>query len=528
MHYQDVNGNLEQWGRQVHGFQGHGLPALFDEWAHPACYTYQTLQDDPNIREFWGISLDKMWTGLFEAPGGLGGAIWGYVDEIFMLPEPKAGRPFWKEFARTAKPEAYQGNCVGYGEWGIVDIWRRPKPEFWSTKKAYSPVKLLSTQVEDFTSGERLLLPVHNRFDHTNLNEIRAFYTYQGVEKELLPPSLPPHEKGLLLIPAEAWKPGDSVFVRFETRDGALLDAEQLTLGDEIISFPAPKETTPLQVEEDDTRLLVKGNHFEIHFDKTSGLISQVVSNGQVLIEKGPFLHLDINLNHLTGAEVRQKASQFITAEADWVKQEFSCIKEENRVVVSVTGTYRHVQTEIRMLISSTGQMDLYYRVEGAPNGYVREAGLAFGLPESIERMDWRRKGYWSYYEPGAFAGNEGHTSLYTSRQAGYGERPVQEWAFDTHEYYYWADAGTPCRRPLTRMAKGMKENIYYYTLSTGKNDFSVVSENASVACRLNKRADESLVMYANTRWDYPEIAWGNYCKTLEALPCFGKITLQF
>lgn len=528
MHYQDVDGNLEQWGMQVHGFQGHGLPALFDEWAHPACYTYQTLQEDPNIREFWGISLDKMWTALFEAPGGLGGAIWGYVDETFMLPQPKAGQPFWKEFARTAKPEAYQGNCVGYGEWGIVDVWRRPKPEFWSTKKAYSPVRLLRTQVEDFTSGEQVLLPVHNRFDHTILNEIKAFYIYQGNKKEFPLPWLQPHTKGVLSLPAESWKPGEQLLIRFETPDGALLDAEQVTLGDEIISFPCPQAAAPLQVEETEACLLVKGDHFEIPFDKKSGLISQAVSDGQVVIDKGPYLHLDINLNHLTGAEVRQKASQFITAESDWVKQEFSYTADEHRVVVSVSGTYQQVQAEIRMLISSTGQIDMYYRTEGAPNGYVRETGLAFNLPESVNRMDWKRKGHWSYYEPGAFAGNEGNAPLYESRQVGYGEKPVQEWAFDTHEYYYWADAGTHCRQPLTRMAKGMKENIYYYTLSTGKNDFSVVSEKASVACRLNKRADEQLVLYVNTRWDYPEIAWGNYCKTLEAIPCFGKITLQF
>ena len=203
MHYQDVDGNLNQWGRATRNFQGHGIPALFDEWAHPACYTYKTLQDDPNIREFWGISLDKMWSGLFDAPGGLGGAIWGYIDETFMLPEPKMGTSFWKEFARTAKPEDYQGNCVGYGEWGIVDVWRREKPEFWATKKAYSPVRLLTEQVGDYTTGERLVLPVYNRFDHTDLNEIKVRYIYKGIEKETQTTSIAPHQKGVLIIPAD-------------------------------------------------------------------------------------------------------------------------------------------------------------------------------------------------------------------------------------------------------------------------------------------------------------------------------------
>ena len=116
MHYQDVHGNLNQWNRSTRGFEGEGIPAIFDEWAHPACYTYETLQTDPNIREFWGQSLEMMWSGLFDARGGLGGAIWGYIDETFQLPEPKKGTPFWKEFAHTAKPEGFRGNCVGRSE----------------------------------------------------------------------------------------------------------------------------------------------------------------------------------------------------------------------------------------------------------------------------------------------------------------------------------------------------------------------------------------------------------------------------
>lgn len=229
MHYQDVNGNLNQWNRSTRGFQGEGIPALFDEWAHPACYTYATLQEDPNIREFWGHSIERMWSGLFDAPGGLGGAIWGYVDETFMLPEPKVGTAFWKEFARTAKPEDYQGKCVGYGEWGIVDVWRREKPEFWATKKAYSPVRLMTTEVASFLSGQRLLLPLYNRFDHTDLDEIKIRYTYKGVEKELPAPSIAPHQKGLLVIPAETWEEGELLSICFYTATGELLDAEQVS-----------------------------------------------------------------------------------------------------------------------------------------------------------------------------------------------------------------------------------------------------------------------------------------------------------
>lgn len=309
MHYQDVNGNLNQWNRSTRGFQGEGIPALFDEWAHPACYTYATLQEDPNIREFWGHSIERMWSGLFDAPGGLGGAIWGYVDETFMLPEPKVGTAFWKEFARTAKPEDYQGKCVGYGEWGIVDVWRREKPEFWATKKAYSPVRLMTTEVASFLSGQRLLLPLYNRFDHTDLDEIKIRYTYKGVEKELPAPSIAPHQKGLLVIPAETWEEGELLSICFYTATGELLDAEQVSLGSDYHVRLADSEASPvngvLQVEETAGMMTIKGDGFEIPFSKETGLISNATSKGQVIIEKGPFLHLDINLNHLTGAEER-------------------------------------------------------------------------------------------------------------------------------------------------------------------------------------------------------------------------------
>lgn len=534
MHYQDVNGNLNQWNRSTHGFQGEGIPALFDEWAHPACYTYATLQEDPNIREFWGHSIERMWSGLFDAPGGLGGAIWGYVDETFMLPEPKVGTAFWKEFARTAKPEDYQGKCVGYGEWGIVDVWRREKPEFWATKKAYSPVRLMTTEVASFLSGQRLLLPLYNRFDHTDLDEIKIRYTYKGVEKELPAPSIAPHQKGLLVIPAEAWEEGELLSICFYTATGELLDAEQVSLGSDYHVRLAGSEASPvngvLQVEETAGMMTIKGDGFEIPFSKETGLISNATSKGQVIIEKGPFLHLDINLNHLTGAEVRKSARKFLTSDSDWKKQSLTYTRKEGTVEVALSGFYQDVQTDILIRIFPAGEMNVSYVVAGQPNGYLRETGLSFYLPERLDYLQWERKGMWSCYPEGAFAGNTGETSLYNPKQVRYGENPAQSWSADTHNYYYWADAGANCDRPLTQMAKGMKENIYRYTLSaTGvKAGLTVCSPDASLACRTSKRGDGQLMLYINNRWDYPEIAWGNYCKTLEAVPCYGEMKIRF
>ena len=534
MHYQDVNGNLNQWNRSTHGFQGEGIPALFDEWAHPACYTYATLQEDPNIREFWGHSIERMWSGLFDAPGGLGGAIWGYVDETFMLPEPKVGTAFWKEFARTAKPEDYQGKCVGYGEWGIVDVWRREKPEFWATKKAYSPVRLMTTEVASFLSGQRLLLPLYNRFDHTDLDEIKIRYTYKGVEKELPAPSIAPHQKGLLVIPAEAWEEGELLSICFYTATGELLDAEQVSLGSDYHVRLADSEASPvngvLQVEETAGMMTIKGDGFEIPFSKETGLISNATSKGQVIIEKGPFLHLDINLNHLTGAEVRKSARKFLTSDSDWKKQSLTYTRKEGAVEVALSGFYQDVQTDILIRISPAGEMNVSYVVAGQPNGYLRETGLSFYLPERLDYLQWERKGMWSCYPEDAFAGNTGETSLYNPKQVRYGENPAQPWSADTHNYYYWADAGANCDCPLTQMAKGMKENIYRYTLSaTGvKAGLTVCSPDASLACRTSKRGDGQLMLYINNRWDYPEIAWGNYCKTLEAVPCYGEMKIRF
>jgi beta-galactosidase len=141
MHYPEQTGDKEQYGISTSGFGFRNMPVLFDEWIHVSCYNNTTLKEDPNVRDFWGIGLDSAWTRTFEADGGLGGAIWGYIDEVFMLPVDLPGfNEWWGMYDNVNIGSEFSGTAVGYGEWGVIDVWRRRKPEFWNVKKAYSPV----------------------------------------------------------------------------------------------------------------------------------------------------------------------------------------------------------------------------------------------------------------------------------------------------------------------------------------------------------------------------------------------------
>lgn len=532
MHYQDVHGNIDQFGMSTRGYQGHGIPALFDEWAHPACYTYQTLRDDPNIREFWGISMDMMWGGLFPTKGGLGGAIWGYVDETFMIPKQlKKGTSFWKEFAKTAKPAGYQGECVGYGEWGIVDVWRRRKPEFWSTKKAQSPIRLLreGKVIAAFERKQELSFDVYNRFDHTVLDEVKLIYTYQGKKKTVKLPAIQPHAKGAFVVPGEDWQVGQSVQLDFVDAQGRLIDTYVYFLGERPITFPQAAHQGALQLTEDANAFYIKGGGFEIPVSKTSGLIERASKGGRIFIEQGPFLNMDINLNHLTGAEVRKSANKYITVDRDWQKESVQVKLEGQQAAISLVGSYKGLKVFFDITILANGEMKTHYRTTGEPNGYLREIGVRYYLGNIVDQLVWARDGYWNYYPPGDFAGNEGQVSLFSTKQVAYGEKPRTSWNEDTHNYYYWGDPGARSQKPLTQQGKGMKEHVYHYSLQgNGNYVMAVVAAQADVACRMDRLEDERLVLYVNNKWDYPEIAWGNYCKTLEASPCSGAITIRF
>ncbi|HCN85057.1 MAG TPA: beta-galactosidase [Sphingobacteriaceae bacterium] len=505
MHYPKYTGDLFNTigPVTVTDFNSNKIPGIFDEWAPVPMYANNIQKEDPNIREFWGKSLDLMWEGVFNAKGGLGGAIWGMVDETFMLPD----------------------TIVGFGEWGIVDRWRRKKPEFWSTHKAYSPVRLLKTSISDFIPNQVLQIPVYNRFDHTWLNEVKLTYTYNGKTVSLICPGISPHSKGLIALSPANWAPGDSILLKF-SRNNVTFDEYIITLGEKT----SPKDIFipggDIQVKETADAIIVEGRNFRFPFSKGNGLLNSAEFNSKVVIRSGPYLNFSA-----TGANKNTQA---------WEFKKISYSKAPGIATVFISGSSNGIQVQFTLRINGNGYMAVNYAVDHLPSGLLKESnfilpgllkesGVKFILPESFDRLGWNREPYWSYYPEGDFGASKGNVSLYQSKPVSYRKKPGNEWQFDDRNFYYFSLRGSDNSRPFTNVAKSMKENIrsYQLTSSQGGEGIEVVSKEAKVACRVNRDKNQRITLYANTLWDYPEIRFGNYSKDILAEPHTGVIYFQ-
>lgn len=373
-------------------------------------------------------------------------------------------------------------------------------------------------------------LDVYNRFDHTDLAETKAIVKYRNEEMLIDMPHAAPHSRSTLRIPAKDWQSGDSLTVEITDAGGLMIDRYVFTIGADHQPAVRPGAVaSPLHVADSAGCIVVENSSIRVPFSKVTGLITAATVNGDTIIEQGPYLNADINYNHLTGAEVRNAADHLVVDHADWTKKSVTArLLPSGNAAVEIVGYYKQVDVRYQIVITPDGEMAIDYETQGLPDGYLRETGLAFILPENYERLRWERQGYWDNYPADAMSGNTGDAAIYDTLSHRYGCRPPHsDWASDVKNFYYWADRGTNAAKPLTMRAKAMKENIIRYDLVKPSGvSLSVASSAADVACRIDKSDGEALILYADNHWDYPEIAWGNYCRAMSPLPCHAGITL--
>ncbi len=508
MHYPRLTGDLNQYGKTTKGFGYKEMPVIFDEWAHVAAYNNQTINEDPNIRNFWGQSLDKMWSKTYDADGGLGGAIWGMIDETFMLPKNLDGfRDWWGINDKSVLP--YQGNNVGYGEWGIVDVWRRKKPEFWNTKKAYSPIKILKRTIEYFENGSEIQIPIYNRFDHTNLNEITIEYKYKDSTFILNPVDLDPHKKGMLVLPITQWDSDKKIAIDFYDNSGNLIDSYNIKqqVNAEIKSL-IEVSSDKITITNTNEILVVHTNNGDLYFDKESGLLTKMMNGTKEISISGP------HMTYRTKGDEKTYSTNYINSYGkDWELKKFNYELKENRVVISLKGTYNKIKASFDIRVDANGNITTSYSYDKLPKEYVRELGVKYSFDPVFDALVWERNTYWSAYPKDHLSAASGKVSLYTNILNSYRTVPKKPWILDTKSFYY-NGIDDETNESLTYIASAAKENVFEYSLLKDDKKWLTVNGKGEVSCRLEKNG-KSLGLYLNNEMDYVDLSWGNYQRNI-------------
>jgi hypothetical protein len=474
-HYPQVDGDLTS----------KDFPKLNDEYAHISCYNHETLMRDPGVRNFYGRSIKQFWENCYAADGCLGGAIWAGFEEVFMLPRAP----------------------VGYGEWGIVDGWRRPKPEYWLTKKAYSPVRIIDGEIPNVPgAGIPLEIPVKNWFNHTNLGELKIVWTVGKVSGEIHGVNLGPGGEGSLSVAGRGWQAGEVLNLKFMRAGGMLVDEFNLRIGKRTANFSDEKGPAP-KIAEDARSLTVQGSDFTVVFSKVTGLIAEGTFRGKRIIESGPFVNL--------GSD----------SLPPWWMTSMSHSTTPDAAVINMAGAYMArngggdvlgVEFEIRL--DGQGLMTTQYALRGQPKD-MSEVGITFTLSRSINRLTWDRKALWSAY-PSDHIGRPQGMAL---RDPGgpaetYRREPKGPWSQDSKDFFLYGpdDPGGLG----THDFRSLKENIWHASCVLAGTDLRVRAESdGTAAVRAEVLPDGKVRFHIDNLWGYPDLAWGNYAPPINLPP---------
>ncbi|HEV2398796.1 MAG TPA: glycoside hydrolase family 2 TIM barrel-domain containing protein [Candidatus Sulfotelmatobacter sp.] len=384
------------WDESFCIFQGHLWGDTREMWL------------DPGDRDYYIAPLIDIWDAVQASKNVQGSMIWAWIDDIFLVP----GRD--SEYGRSGigRPEHPLDSIyhvpgrgiVGDAPWGIVDGWRRKKPEFWHVKMLMSPVHMTQRALPGWAPGSPASFTIDNRYDFTNLSEIRLEWSI-GTHHGLLHPDVAPHtSKAITLTLPSDTKAGDYVSLRW-TGDGGLVAPFRIRLGTPPVIRPNTDHPHPVRYIHDSSWLegpleRFLGDNFEIAFDAPSGFIKRALVDGHSVIYGTPKLHV---------LPIQESLREVPLVESWRLLHPLEIRTIGDTYEVVEMGTYREWAGELRFRIFPDGGLAVNYDFTYTGSDLrARETGLQFGVPLWCDRLDWKRRGEWSVYPDDHIGRNEG------------------------------------------------------------------------------------------------------------------------
>jgi beta-galactosidase len=407
---------------------------------------------DPGVRDYYAVPLPAIYARMMRSENIAGSQIWAWSDDIFCVPHRGL------EYGRGATPCHFIENAyrlpdrglVGDAPWGVVDGWRRKKPEYWITKKLHSPVKLKEGPLPLPSAGLPIRVAVENQYDFTDLSELTIRWQLGG-ESGSAHASIPPHTEGAIEIePTHAPKAGDVLALEFFDAQGRQVDAYRFPFGHARLRMPVLRGSgsTPLRILRENLLsgpgIRVVGQDFELAFDQASGRLRRAVGFGQVLLLECPLLQL------LPAASPNAPLPNRLT----WQLRQLRIEPEGTNVRVKIEGGYDHFDGSYDLLLTPTGELTTQaaFRYSGEKL-LAREIGLGFSVPKDCDLLRWERQGDWSVYPDDHIGRPFGETRAFAAHAEGL--PPTWPWAADnspmgcndfrgTKRHIYWASISYP------------------------------------------------------------------------------------
>ena len=446
-------------------------PVLINEYFPPQTFVFaDELRLNPGLDVVnWSSGQNaptSHWNQIYKSDRLIGGAIWAGIDEEFYFADDMV---------------------TGYGPWGFVDVWRRPKSLWWDAKRIHSPIWIPTRRVNYNPGQQTVHIPVENRYSFTDLGELSIAWEVKGRGKDALTGSgeckvnLPPQENNTIEVPIPQNTPSGSLLIlRFFDSQGELVTAHGITLGDAPATPPLlyPRAGCP-EWNDDGQVITVKGNSFQVKVIRASGEIVQ--GDGELSVpllglptlfvsrkeDKSPF-----NPNGLPYAQYPDATSRKIDSVT---------VKEhDSALLITVQDRFTDFKGSIEILLDKEGCGAITFDYVYSGDIFtVSELGLRFSLEERGQEIRWRRRTEWDVYPEDHIGRPEGRALARMDEKSGmvgfppYPSKPAWPWHLDENEYG-------------TRDFRASKYHIYEAALVAPDGSGIVVNSDGAANVRAN------------------------------------------
>jgi hypothetical protein len=353
-------------------------------------YVPSEIFTDPGLRDLWGILLSEMVDRIEKSPGCAGGAIWSGIDDEFEVPG---------------------GPLEGYGFWGVMDAWRREKPETFLVRKAYTPVRVSTRQLP--LGPGPLRVEVENRYNFINLREVKIAWRL-GDERGTVRADIPAHQTGQITIdPKSQRQAGRKLRLAFTDPRGFVCESIELPFESAVVAKPAPTPAAGwLKLQTGPESFTITGDRLSCEIDRRTGRINQAVCGGETILVGGPVLMV---LPILDGPSLPGDLTAFGPFNpvcTNWQARSVTATNDDQgAVTVKVEGEYTEAAGVYTLRFTPGGGLETQYQFTSRRVVKTRQVGMVYYAARGFDTLSWERKAPWSAYPADHIGRPVGHAA---------------------------------------------------------------------------------------------------------------------